>query len=94
MLLKETDSNNVFQYTQITHEVDKTRLWISDGYGAQEKKGKEGKSMDVKEKGTYKLNHEGGKVGAKYHHDKQAQQVTTTDCGFANRALDDHSNPP
>lgn len=34
------------------------------------------------------------KVGAKYHHDKQTQQVTTIDYSFANGVLEDHSDPP
>lgn len=34
------------------------------------------------------------KIGAKYQHDKQIQQVTTIDRCFVNRVLGDHSDPP
>lgn len=50
--------------------------------------------MDGRKRGTNKLNNGGREVGAKSRHDKQAQQVTTIGCGFANRALDEHSDPP
>lgn len=49
--------------------------------------------MEEREEQTNQINGS-RKVGAKYHHNKQAQQVTTIDRGFVNRALDDHSHPP
>lgn len=52
--------------------------------------GKRGPVMAV----TLILINGGSKVGAKYHHNKQTQQVTTIVCGFANRVLDNHSDPP
>lgn len=79
------------QYKQITHEVEKSRLSTSDGYSphcAERKEKKNGKK-----KVTNKLNDEGRKGGANHHYNKQAQQVTTIDCGFANRPPDNYLYP-